>query len=107
MKTDSGSTVRQDVPSRSVDALRTALAQQPVSVAIEANLPAFQMYKSGILHPHGTCGAKLDHGVLAVGYHIGEDFWIVKASRTERSIGRCVTDSWPLSLSELVGRGMG
>ncbi len=45
----------------------TALAQQPVSVAIEADQRAFQFYSSGIL-PASECGTNLDHGVLAVGY---------------------------------------
>jgi len=55
-----------DVAKNSDSALMTALAQQPVSIAIQANQPAFQSYKSGVLT--GTCGTNLDHGVLAVGY---------------------------------------
>jgi xylem cysteine proteinase len=45
----------------------SALSQQPVSVAIEADQRAFQFYSSGIL-PASECGVNLDHGVLAVGY---------------------------------------
>jgi len=55
-----------DVTKNSDDALKSALAQQPVSVAIQANQPAFQFYSSGVLT--GSCGTRLDHGVLAVGY---------------------------------------
>jgi len=47
-------------------ALKAALNQQPVSVAIEADQAAFQLYQSGVFT--GTCGTNLDHGVLAVGY---------------------------------------
>lgn len=66
--------------SQSEAALMSAVAQQPVSVAIQANQLAFQTYKSGVLT--GTCGDRLDHGVLAVGYGTldGVDFWKVKNS---------------------------
>jgi C1A family cysteine protease len=70
-----------DVAKNSDSALMTALAQQPVSVAIQANQPAFQLYKSGVLT--GTCGTNLDHGVLAVGYGTwtdGTDYYKVKNS---------------------------
>lgn len=44
----------------------SALSLQPVSVAIQANQPDFQLYKSGVFT--AKCGTNLDHGVLAVGY---------------------------------------
>jgi KDEL-tailed cysteine endopeptidase len=69
-----------DVKTGSVSALETAVAQQPVSIAIQANQPAFQHYTSGVLT--GTCGQRLDHGVLAVGYGVdnGTPYWKVKNS---------------------------
>jgi C1A family cysteine protease len=70
-----------DVAKNSDSSLMTALVQQPVSVAIQANQPAFQLYKSGVLT--GTCGTNLDHGVLAVGYGTwtdGTDYYKVKNS---------------------------
>jgi C1A family cysteine protease len=69
-----------DVPSRDENALKAAVSQQPVSVAIEADKSAFQLYKSGILD-NSACGTNLDHGVLAVGYGTdGKDYWMVKNS---------------------------
>jgi len=69
-----------DVTKNSDSAMMSALAQQPVSIAIEADQKDFQLYKSGVFT--GTCGAKLDHGVLAVGYGTlnGVDFYKVKNS---------------------------
>jgi len=70
----------KDVPAKSKEDLMSAVAQQPVSVAIEANLPFFQMYKRGVLKT--ICGSMLDHGVLVVGYGTlkGTDYWKVKNS---------------------------
>merc|ERR1711915_1075580 len=70
----------KDVTSDSEQALMSAVQQQPVSIAIEADKMAFQSYKSGILS--STCGTNLDHGVLVVGYGTegGKDYWKVKNS---------------------------
>lgn len=65
-----------DVPPNSDEALMIAVANQPVSVAIEADQSAFQFYTSGVLT--AACGSNLDHGVLVVGYT--SDSWIVKNS---------------------------
>jgi len=63
-------------------ALKKAVAQQPVSVAIDASSWAFQFYAGGIYDE--PCGATLDHGVLVVGYHANtrhsEGYWIIKNS---------------------------
>jgi len=70
-----------DVQTGSVDALMSAVAMTPVSIAIQANQMAFQSYKSGVLT--GNCGQRLDHGVLAVGYGTwtdGTPYWKVKNS---------------------------
>jgi len=69
-----------DVQTNSDAALMSALAQQPVSVAIEADQAAFQLYKSGVFT--AACGTNLDHGVLAVGYGTlnGVDYYKVKNS---------------------------
>lgn len=63
--------------------LQTAVAQQPVSVAIYA-IP-IQSYSQGIYNNYKACPSAtslLDHGVLAVGYGTenGQDYWLVKNS---------------------------
>jgi len=60
--------------------MMSAVAQQPVSIAIEADKSVFQFYKSGVLQ--SMCGTNLDHGVLAVGYGelAGKKYWKVKNS---------------------------
>jgi len=62
------------------EAMMTAIAQQPVSIAIEADQIDFQLYESGVLT--SKCGTTLDHGVLVVGYGTenGEDYYLVKNS---------------------------
>jgi C1A family cysteine protease len=70
----------KDVPTNSEVALMTAIVQQPVSVAVEADQSAFQLYSGGVMTK--ACGTNLDHGVLAVGYGSlgGVDYYLVKNS---------------------------
>jgi len=70
----------KDVKIGSESELAKAVTQQPVAVAIEADQNAFQFYSGGVMT--GTCGTKLDHGVLAVGYGTmdGTEYWKVKNS---------------------------
>ncbi|XP_057963681.1 cysteine proteinase mucunain-like [Malania oleifera] len=70
----------EDVPAKDENSLKKAVANQPVSVAIEAGGRAFQLYQSGVFT--GKCGTALDHGVVAVGYGTenGKDYWIVRNS---------------------------
>merc|ERR1712139_529972 len=62
----------------SKSSMQSAVQQQPISIAIEADQSAFQSYTGGILS--SGCGTNLDHGVLAVGYNTAEDYWLVKNS---------------------------
>lgn len=73
----------EDVPENDEVSLKKAVAHQPVSVAIEADQKAFQLYVGGVFND-AECGTALDHGVLVVGYgkdaKTGLDYWIVKNS---------------------------
>ncbi|KAL0352995.1 UNVERIFIED_CONTAM: Senescence-specific cysteine protease SAG39 [Sesamum angustifolium] len=71
----------EDVPADDESALLKAVANQPVSVAIDASGMAFQFYMGGVFT--GDCGTELDHGVTAVGYGQTDDgtkYWLVKNS---------------------------
>lgn len=73
-----------DVPPNDERALLKAVANQPVSVAIEADQRAFQLYGGGVFD--AECGTALDHGVLAVGYGTESNgthdlpYWLIKNS---------------------------
>ncbi|XP_075482454.1 senescence-specific cysteine protease SAG39-like [Primulina tabacum] len=70
----------EKVPKNSESSLLKAVANQPVSVGIEAN-GDFQFYSSGVFT--GFCGTSLNHGVAAVGYGVsdnGTKYWLVKNS---------------------------
>tara|TARA_Y100000389_G_scaffold191790_1_gene218488 strand:- start:1718 stop:2686 length:969 start_codon:yes stop_codon:yes gene_type:complete len=70
-----------DVVPNDQFALSYAVADTPVSVAIQADTFIFQHYKSGVI-TESSCGTNLDHAVLVVGYGTenGIDYWLVKNS---------------------------
>ena len=76
-----------DIQPNNERLLMRAVAKQPVSVAIQANLTSFRFYKSGV-YQDSDCGDELDHGVLIVGYghdlFHGLDYWIVKNSWSDK-----------------------
>lgn len=73
------------VTPSSVDALKEALVDGPVSVNIAASAMVFQTYESGVLNDD-RCGLGIDHAVLAVGWGVDAaegEYFIVKNSWAE------------------------
>ncbi|CAI9099961.1 OLC1v1036864C1 [Oldenlandia corymbosa var. corymbosa] len=71
----------EHVPSNDEGALLAAVANQPVSVSIDAGEGHFQFYDRGVFT--GPCGNRLNHAVTVVGYgksEEGMDYWLVKNS---------------------------
>ena len=67
----------EEVPMLDGAALKQAVSQGPVSVAVEADSIVFQLYTGGVIDST-ACGTSLNHGVLAVGY--AKEYIIVKNS---------------------------
>lgn len=71
----------EDVPSNNEKALLQAVANQPVSVAIDGSSYDFRFYSSGVFN--GDCTTYLDHAVTAIGYGTAGDgtkYWLIKNS---------------------------
>ncbi|XP_034569404.1 senescence-specific cysteine protease SAG39 [Setaria viridis] len=101
----------QDVPRYDEDALAAAVANQPVSVGVDAN--NFQFYDGGVMTTD-SCGTDLNHAVTIVGYGTAEDgsqYWLIKNSwgetwgeggylRLERGVNACgvaIQASYPVA----------
>lgn len=61
-------------------ALKRAVAQQPVSVLFDAHDPNFQFLGKGVYS--GPCGFNVNHAVAAIGYgeENGVKYWLIKNS---------------------------
>jgi len=71
----------EDVPANDESALMKAVANQPVSVAVDGGDMTFQFYSGGVMT--GSCGTDLDHGIAAIGYgqtSDGTKYWLMKNS---------------------------
>ena len=60
--------------------LVSAIAIQPVSIALAASSYVFRSYRSGIIK--SGCGGNINHALVAIGYGTenGVDYWIIKNS---------------------------
>lgn len=103
-----------DVPTSDEMALVSAIAMQPISVAIQANQFVFQFYKKGVI-TDDSCGSRgsIDHGVLAVGYgtdlETQEPYFLVKNSWGETwgeggyvKLGRKSKNEWGMCGKSIV-----
>ncbi|XP_037471797.1 senescence-specific cysteine protease SAG39-like [Triticum dicoccoides] len=71
----------EDVPANNEGALMKAVANQPVSVAVDGGDMTFQFYSGGVMT--GSCGTDLDHGIATIGYgntSDGTSYWLMKNS---------------------------
>lgn len=71
----------QYITPKDANQMKAAVAEGPVSVAIEADNNVFQFYSKGVIKSK-ACGDDLDHAVLVVGYgtESGTDYWLLKNS---------------------------
>lgn len=69
-------------PSNDVNAMKTYLNYNTISIGIEADQQSFQYYSSGVITGSQNCGTNLDQAALNVGYGTlnGIDYWKVKNS---------------------------
>lgn len=73
------------IPENNEKELMYILGNHPVLVNIQASMPFFRFYKSGIIRANQFkyCGERIDHSVLLVGYGEEKDgtkYWILKNS---------------------------
>ncbi|KAL1556002.1 cathepsin L [Salvia divinorum] len=71
----------ENVPANDEAALLRAVANQPVSVVIDAGGSWFRFHSSGVFT--GECGTQMNHAVTVVGYgesSEGMKYWLVKNS---------------------------
>ncbi|TKY59168.1 KDEL-tailed cysteine endopeptidase CEP2 [Spatholobus suberectus] len=70
----------QSVPPQSEEELLKAVANQPVSVLLDAMGQEFQFYSRGVFS--GECGTNLNHAVTAIGYGEEADgkYWLIRNS---------------------------
>jgi xylem cysteine proteinase len=73
-----------------IQAVKEAVAIQPVSITMNANCDTFNSYAGGVLTDDGDCAcsdtACIDHAVLMVGYNdtYSPPYWIIKNSWVRR-----------------------
>ena len=57
----------------SITEVKDKVAEQPLTIALDASSAAFQFYRSGVIKQGDNCGSYLNHAVVLVGYTDGGD----------------------------------
>jgi len=97
----------KDIPKGDEAAMMTAVNQQPLALAIEADQSAFQLYTSGVIDSK-TCGNQLDHTILLIGYgtDAGKKYWTLQntwgSSWGEKGFVRLVRDKNECGVADMV-----
>ena len=62
--------------------MKKSLLHNPISIALDASLPQFRFYKSGVISIPSKNSTELNHAVLLVGYDNDEtgEYWIIQNS---------------------------
>jgi hypothetical protein len=55
-------------PNNTISEVKAKVAQQPLSISLDASKAAFQFYKSGVVSKDANCGTQLNHAIVVVGY---------------------------------------
>ena len=66
----------------SIKSLKESVLQTPVSIALNADSPAFRFYSEGVVEDLGEMRDQINHAVLLVGYSYDEKgmYWIIQNS---------------------------
>ena len=64
-------TIHIYTPNNTVSEVKAKVAQQPLSVSLDASRATFQFYKSGVVKATEDCGTQLNHAIVVVGYSDG------------------------------------
>merc|ERR1719440_1910552 len=71
------------VTQNNTEAMKTAIANNVVTITVDASSHAFNYYTSGIFDDAASRGTTLDHAIAAVGYGTdtdGTEYFIVRNS---------------------------
>ena len=78
---------------KGVTAMKKAIQEGPMTIAVSAGNHCWRYYKSGVLSSRNNCPKKIDHAVVIVGARIGMAESCRPASWKERQAKQCSKDN--------------